>query len=273
LKLYYPQVLTWFYKVSSPVACDFLMRWPTLEALQKATPRAIREFYRRHNCRDEDGRIEQIKQAVPATHDRAVIQASVLMVQATVRLIRDLKRDIELCDERIEELTKSHPDFAIFDSLPGAGSALIPRLIAAMGTQRERFANASEIQSYAGVAPIVKQSGNMRSIRCRQAYPRFLRQTFHEWAGHSIQTSEWARSYYDELLLRGKRHHAAVRSLAYKWIRILFRCWKDRVPYVETFHQGARARRAASAPSTQSPVVDLQWKKVAGFLKISAASS
>jgi hypothetical protein len=71
------------------------------------------------------------------------------------------------------------------------------------------------------------------------AYPRFLRQTFHEWAGHSIQASEWARRYYDELLSRGKRHHAAVRSLAYKWIRILFRCWKNRVPYVENFHLGA----------------------------------
>jgi hypothetical protein len=126
----------------------------TLQALQKAAPRAIREFYRRHNCRDDEGRIQQIRQAVPATHDQAVIQASILMVQATVRLIQDLKRDIELCDKRIDELTKSHPDFAIFDSLPGAGDALIPRLIAAMGTQRERFANASEIQSYAGVAPL-----------------------------------------------------------------------------------------------------------------------
>ena len=58
---------------------------------------------------------------MPATHDQAVIRASVLMVQATVRLIQALKRDIELCDERIEELTKSHPDFTIFDSLPGAG--------------------------------------------------------------------------------------------------------------------------------------------------------
>jgi hypothetical protein len=37
-----------------------------------------------------------------------------------------------------------------------------------------------------------------------------------------------------------------VRSLTYKWIRILFRCWKDRVPYVEAFHQGALARRATS---------------------------
>lgn len=85
---------------------------------------------------------------MPATLDQAVIHASVLMVHATVRLIQNLKQDIERCEERIAELTKSHPDFTIFDSLPGAGDALIPRLIAALGTQRERFANASVIQSY-----------------------------------------------------------------------------------------------------------------------------
>jgi hypothetical protein len=65
------------------------------------------------------------------------------------------------------------------------------------------------------------------------AYPRFLRQTFHEWAGHSIQASEWARRYYDELLSRGKRHHAAVRSLlingsefCFAVGRIAFLMWK-----------------------------------------------
>lgn len=273
LKMYYPQVLTWFYKVSSPVACDFLLRWPTLESAQKAAPRTIREFYRRHNCRDEECRIEEMRKAVPATHDQAVIRASVLMVQAMVRLIQNLKLDIERCDERIEELTKSHPDFAIFDSLPGAGEALVPRLITALGTQRERFSDAGEIQSYTGIAPVVIQSGNTRSIHCRQAYPRFLRQTFHEWAAHSIPKSEWARAYYEQLLSRGKKHHAAVRSLAYKWIRILFRCWKNQVPYLESFHLDSLRNRHTPRPSAQPEPVDLRWKSVAGFLKLSAATS
>ena len=85
LKLYYSQVLRWFYKLSSPVTCDFLTRWPTLEAAQKAAPRALRAFFRRHNCQDEERRLTEIRQSVTATHDRAVIQSSVLMVQAAVR--------------------------------------------------------------------------------------------------------------------------------------------------------------------------------------------
>jgi transposase len=273
LKLYYPQVLCWFYKVSSPVACDFLLRWPILEAAQKASPRVLRDFFRRHNCQDEEFRIKQIRQAVPATRDQAVIRSSVLMVQATVRLIQNLKHDISRCEERIEELTRSHPDVAIFDSLPGAGEALVPRLIAALGTQRDRFSSASQIQAYTGIAPVVRQSGNTRSTHCRQAYPRFLRQTFHEWAAHSIQKSQWARDYYERQLAKGKKHHAAVRALAYKWIRILFRCWKDKVLYIEGIHSHALKKRSSTVTSEEPSAVNLQWKNVAGFWKISAATS
>jgi transposase len=271
LKLYYPQVLSWFYKVSSQVACDFLLRWPTLESAQRAAPGTVRTFFRRHNCQDEERRLQEIRQAVAATHDSAVIRSSVLMVQATVRLVQSLEQDISRCEERIEHLTRSHPDFGIFDSLPGAGDALIPRLISAFGTQRERFSSATEIQAYTGVAPVVKQSGNTRSTHCRQAYPRFLRQTFHEWAAHSIQKSTWARTYYEEQLSRGKKHHTAVRALAYKWIRIVFRCWKDRLPYVESFHAAALKRRKP-ADTLEPTAVNLQCKKVAGFLKITAVN-
>ena len=133
-----------------------------------------------------------------------------------MRVIQNLKEDIAKCEDRIEQLTKAHPDFALFDSLPGAGDALVPRLIAALGTRRERFESAAEIQAYTGVAPVVRQSGNTRSTHCRKAYPHFLWQTFHEWAAHSIMKSDWAREYYEQQLARGNKHHATVRALAFK---------------------------------------------------------
>ena len=82
--------------------------------------------------------------------------------------------------------------FDIFDSLPGAGDALVPRLIPALGSRRQRLHSAYEIEVLTGIAPVVRQGGNMRSTHCRQAYPHFLRQMFHEWATHSITKSEWA---------------------------------------------------------------------------------
>jgi hypothetical protein len=72
-----------------------------------------------------------------------------------------------------------------------------------------------------------------------------LRQTFHEFAGQSIHYSAWARAYYDQLKKRGKSHHAALRALAFKWIRILFRCWKARTPYDENVYRESLKRRAS----------------------------
>jgi hypothetical protein len=58
-------------------------------------------------------------------------------------------------DEKIQALARAHPDFAIFDSLPGAGQGMGPRLIAAPGTQRDRYQTASELQCYSGIAPVL----------------------------------------------------------------------------------------------------------------------
>ena len=120
---------------------------------------------------------------------------------------------------------------------------MAPRLLAAFGSQRERFQTAAEIQSFTGIAPITERSGNAKWVHFRWACPKFLRQSFHEWAGHSIMYSTWARAYYQQQRDRGKSHHAVVRALACKWIRIVFRCWKDRVPYNEDAYLAALAKR------------------------------
>ena len=62
--------------------------------------------------------------------------------------------------------------------------------------------------------------------RCRSQYPTALWQTWGEWAGQTIRSSAWARAYYQMLIEQGKRHNAAIRSLAYKWGRIVFSCWQ-----------------------------------------------
>jgi transposase len=132
-----------------------------------------------------------------------------------------------------------------FQSLPGAGAALAPRWVAFFGTDRERYHSAKEVACFSGIAPVRERSGKRDWIHFRYACPKFLRQTFHEWASHSMGYSEWARAYYDQQRADGSGHHAAVRALAFKWIRILFRCWKDRKPYDEQTYLAALRRRGS----------------------------
>jgi transposase len=258
LKIYFPQMLGWFDRLDTELVCALLERWPTLEELQKVPPARLRTFFHKQRCRDKElieRRMEGIQQAIPATRDGAVIAAKSAVVKVSAQLIRSLVRGIADLDRKIEEAAAAHPDFFIFESLPGAGAALAPRLLAAFGSQRERYANAEEVQAYTGIAPVTERSGKKKWVHFRWACPKFLRQTFHEWAGHSIAHSQWARSYYQQQRERGKGHHAAVRGLAFKWIRIVFRCWKDEVVYDENKYLAALAKRHSPLAAVVAEII------------------
>jgi transposase len=258
LKIYFPQMLGWFDRLDTELVCALVERWPTLEELQKVPPARLRAFFRKHRCRDQElieRRMVGIQQAIPATRDGAVIEAKSAVVKVSAQLIRSLVRGIADLDRKIEEAAAAHPDFFIFESLPGAGAALAPRLLAAFGSQRERYANAEEVQAYTGIAPVTERSGKKKWVHFRWACPKFLRQSFHEWAGHSIAHSQWARSYYQQQRERGKGHHAAVRGLAFKWIRIVFCCWKDEVVYDESKYLAALAKRHSPLAAVVSEII------------------
>jgi transposase len=244
LKIYFPQILDWF-ELDTELARGLLEHWPSLGELQKVPPPRLRAFFRKHHGRDHGGIEKQIHQAIPAIRDRAVIQAKSTVVKVIARVLQTLTQGIRDLDRQIEEAASAHPDFFLFDSLPGAGAVMAPRLLAAFGSQRERFGSAREVQSFSGIAPVTERSGKMKWVHFRWACPKFLRQSFHEWAGHSIAYSAWACAYYQQQRKRGKGHHAAVRALAFKWIRVVFRCWKDGVAYDENRYLATLAQRGS----------------------------
>jgi hypothetical protein len=233
LKGYYPQALRWVGNLDTTGACDFLEHWPTLQSLQASSRRQILRFYEKHPraSLDLNEQLKQMQEARPLTLDEAVLESSALMVQALVSQLRSLLASIAEFDRKIAMIFRKHPDRPIFESFPGAGAALAPRLTAAFGTDRDRFQAATEMQELSGIAPVTEKSGKKNFVHWRYACPKFVRQTFQEFADHSRRWCKWAKAHYELLRQRGKSHNAAVRALAYKWIRILFRCWKDRQPY------------------------------------------
>jgi transposase len=246
LKLYFPQALAWAGELATVQACDFLQHWPTLAKVQQTSPVKLRQFYTAHGCRKADvieQRLQEIKLAQPLTRDGAVITASVAMVQATTGQLRPVLEAIARMEKQIAELFSQHADHDLFSSFSGAGPVLAPRLLAALGADRGRFATASEVQKFSGIAPVTVRSGKSCWVHRRWACPKFVRQSFHEFAGQSIRWSAWARAFYDQQRQRGNGHHAAVRSLAYRWIRIIFRCWQLRVPYSEETYRRALEQR------------------------------
>jgi len=148
--------------------------------------------------------------------------------------------------EQIEELFMAHADHDLWASVPGAGSLLGARLVAAFGDDRDRFASAEAVQALAGTSPGVYQSGKLRRVHLRRACDQHFRQTLHPLAFASWRRCSWARTYYDAYRARGHGHHAALRALANRGVRNLFRMWKDRAPYDEAKFLAAQARHRAA---------------------------
>ena len=249
LKMYYPQALTLVGEnLSSTLACDFLQKWPSLAEVKKAKPAKVRAFYYGHNCRSESLIQERIKLATTAkaaTTDEAILIPLVASVKMLARLIRDLDPAIKDFDEQIKVLFAQHPDAAIFGNLPGAGDALAPRLLVSFGSDRDRYSSAAEVQQFSGIAPVTERSGQRQWVHRRWQCSKFTLQSFHEFAQHSMGWSVWAKAYYQFYKSKGKKHNTIVRSLAFKWIRIIFACWKEHRPYDEARYLETLQRRGS----------------------------
>lgn len=237
LKQYFPQTLDWFEHRDTSLFCDFVTRWPTLQQVKRARAATLERFFHDHNVRRDPlvvRRVESIKSAMPLTDDTAVIQSFQLLASALIDQLRVLLQAIARFDEEIASVAPKLPDYKLFSALPGSGPILAPRLLTAFGEQRERFQNAGQVQRYSGVAPVTQRSGKKSWVHWRWQCSTFIRQTFVEWAAQTINESFWAGVFYQQQRAKGCPHQVAVRALAFKWIRILYRCWATRTPYDES---------------------------------------
>jgi transposase len=246
LKAYFPQVLDWFRDKETDVFAAFLERWPSLPQAQRARRDTLIDFFHAHNVRRAstiEKRIRAIQSERPLTTDPAAIEPALLLVQMLLPQLRALSAGVAAFDQEIARRCQVLHDYRLFCNLPGAGKVFSPRLLVAFGEQRDRFANAAAFQKLTGIAPVTERSGKSHWVHWRWACPKFLRQTFVEWSASSIPHSFWARAFYQRHKAKGASHNAAIRALAFKWIRVLFRCWVDGVPYDESRYLAALQKR------------------------------
>jgi transposase len=235
LKSYFPVVLELFGKDHQlNLLLSMLGRWADPRTLRRADRRLIRRVLSEHTiCNEEqqDAIIDRIRSAQLLSRDEALITPSAMAVKLLAKQIQDARKTIKEFDAKIAEVMKRHPDAHLFTDLRGAGSALAPRLLCAFGSQRDRWKDADSFAAFSGIAPVTRKSGKLCQVHRRYACPKFLRQTFHEFADSARLYCPWTRARYRMLRDRGMKHNAALRKIARSWIRILFRVWKTRVPF------------------------------------------
>lgn len=235
LKMYHPLVfLLPTSRLDSGLCLEFIRRWADPRKAQKLHRLTIEKLCRRHGIRN-DQQIEEvihlIRQTPIVSRDAALIEPLAIQARTLVEQLKRLEQGIAECEQQLASAMAKHPDAKLFTALPGAGSALAPRLLVAYGSDRERYSSADKLACYLGIAPVTRQSGKSRQVMRRRACPKFLLQTFHEFAGCAIRFCPWSGAFYRWQRSKGVAHHAALRKLATRWNRILYRVWQTREPY------------------------------------------
>lgn len=247
LKGYYPRALELFQNLEQPLTLAFLQAFGSPSALASATEEQWQDLFAGQRY-PRPGRIatlwEQARQPQVAVSpvDEALGARQVRRLVCTLQVLLDELRSLEAeIEERFDQL----PDAAIFRSLPGAAAVLAPALFAVLGDDRSRWESWREIALISGAVPVTRSSGRFRTVGMRHHCDHGARRTLHLFAACSRRCCPWANAFYADQRRKGKSHGTALRNLAVKWLRILFRLWKDGTTYDEKKYLQQRAHRQA----------------------------
>lgn len=238
LKCYFPAVLEMKpAQMYADFVVNLLLKYPTLAQAQSAGSAKLRKLFFATGTKEKlEFRIDILTSAKPMTTDQVVLNTHARLCQCIAMQLRALNKAIKGYDDEIGKQVRQHADYNIVKDLPGAGDKTHARIIASLGDDRGRYRTVDDFQAASGIAPLTIQSGNSCKVAARWAATLYIKQTFHEYAGLSIRQCAWAKAYYEEQLARGKSNQTAKRALAYKWIRIIYRCWQNHQPYNEAHY-------------------------------------
>ena len=258
LQEYYPAALEAFEDWTAPYTWEFIARFPTPQQLAGATVHRRRVFLHTHKLwrpGSAERRLEIFGRADRFCGGEALTRAKSRLALSLVKLLQALQQQLDNYRAAIEKLFAGHPDHDLFGSLPGVGEKLGPRLLGSIGANRGQYPEVQGLQCVAGSAPVSFKSGQMRRVKIRWHCDRFLRHTVHLWADCSRKTCAWAAAYYQAKRAQGKSHACALRCLAQRWLKILWKMWQTHTPYDPEYHARNQQRHG-------SWVLQLNPKKV-----------
>jgi len=236
---YYPAALEAFDDWTMPAAWAFIVAFPTPEALVKDGKRKWEKFLHVHKLgRPEtyQRRLEIFARADRFAGSPPAIHAKSRLAVTRAKQLQLLQTQINEYRQEIRRLFAQHPDAGLFESLPGAGDKIAPRLLSEIGDDRVLFPDAQGLQCLAGTAPVSFQSGQIHRVHLRRQCNKSLRNAVHLWANLSREFCPWAETYYKALRAKGKSHACALRALGQRWLKIVWKMWQTRTLYDADLH-------------------------------------
>lgn len=243
LESFWPGAAAIFADVDSPIALDFLDRYPTPQSAAALGEKRMAAFMARHaycGRRTAVELLERLRGAPVGVAGELEAEAKGECVRALVAVLRPLVAQIAMLTAAAEHAVEAHPDGKVVTSLFRSGRVCAAMLLAELGDDRARFVSADHLAAEGGVAPVTRESGKHRAVSFRWACNMRLRAALTTLADATRHTSPWARSIYQRARDRGCEHAHAIRILARAWCRVIWHCWQQRVAYDPAKHRAAR---------------------------------
>jgi transposase len=242
LDAHWPGAKAVFADVESPIALEFLTRYPTARHAQHLGVKRLTAFCAQHGYsgrRNGEQLLARLRAAPPGTLDETLCEAVRDAVTAMVAVLKAVCATLKDLGRSVVAHLGEHPDGEIFTSLPRSGQINAAQILAEWGDCRQAYDNPDSVAALAGVTPVTKESGKHRAVHFRWACNKRFRRAVTTFADNSRHESPWAAQVYTAARTRGHDHPHAVRVLARAWIRVIWRCWTDHVAYEPGRHGNA----------------------------------
>jgi transposase len=250
LDAHWPGAKAIFADVESPISLKFLARYPTPASAAHLGEKRMAAFLVKHGYsgrRPAAELLARLRAAPAGTGREALSEALRDAVLAAVGVLTALNAAVKSLDRSVAAHLGEHPDGKIFTSLPRSGQVNAAQVLAEWGDCRQAYAGPDSVAALAGVTPVTGQSGKHRDVHFRWACNKRFRVAVTTFADNSRHASPWAAKVYSDARARGKDHPHAVRILARAWIRVIWPCWLNGVPYDPAQHGAAATLAQQSA--------------------------
>jgi transposase len=239
----FPGAVGLFHQLDGGISLKFLTRFGSPRQARWLSDKRLAAWlaaakYSRRGTRSAEQLMGHLRQAPPGLLNGPAADAAEAVTAELVALLLSLRARIAALEAHIERAMTAHVDAPVFTSLPRSGMVRAATLLAEIGDARGRYPSEDALAAAAGVSPSTRASGRSRAVVFRHGCNRRLRQAVIDFADGSRSGSAWAQSVYDRARARGARHPHAVRVLARAWLRVIWRCWTDHVPYDPGRHGG-----------------------------------
>lgn len=241
LDAFWPGATRIFADVDSQIGLAFLERYPSPADARGLGEKRLDGFLARNHYCGRRSSAELLDRLRSAPEGRAGVLESEARRGAVLGLVAALRPIVAQIAEltaQIAGAVRTHPDAQVFLPLFKDPKSVITaaRLVAEIGDDRGRYPSGEALAADAGMAPVARESGKRKVASFRWACDRRLREAVACLADSTRHHHPWARSVYLGARERGLDHPHAIRVLGRAWLRVLWRCWQDGVPYDPAKH-------------------------------------